>query len=164
MSCTDYFFPERANSRLGDWHAAYKAAFKPEHEWMEARGQQTSTRMGSEPELMNELVFRQAAAPFKRECFFARAADSADASGFATVDVDPQPHKVCHLRMLMVAPQHHRQGVGLALLQRIVEEFAERHLGLKFGNHAPQLEAFYAQAGFKRIGQDALYTYMAIRR
>ena len=159
------YFSQNSNSRVADWFVMYQSAFRLEHEWMESRGQKTSlTLSGSVAEIMLDLIFREPTAPFTRDCFFAHAADAADACGFATVDVDPNPQKVCHLRMLMVDTQAQRKGVGLALLQRIVEEYETRSLGLKFGNHAPHLDAFYAQAGFKRIGQDGLYTYMAIRR
>ena len=51
----------------------------------------------------------------------------------------------------------------LALLQHVVDQYPTRHLGLKFTNHR-SLEEFYESAGFKRIGVDSLYTYMAIKR
>ena len=168
---TDYFHPEFENSRLVSWHGAYRAAFAAEHEWLEKRSQKTSSTSVvatdlPAAELMSNLVFRETQEPLVRECFFAHPMGqmSADACGFATVDVDPHPQKVCHIRMLMVDPGFQRQGIGLALLHRVVEHYATRHLGVKFANHAPQLESFYAHAGFKRIGQDDLFTYMAIKR
>jgi len=162
-TATDYFFPEHPNSRMQDWWAVYKVAFRAEHEWLERRGHRTSSGLDTDPELMLGLVFREPQAPFARHCFFAFAAGDKDACGFATVDVDPHPHKVCHLRMLMVDPSSQGMGVGLALLEHVVDQFKTRSLGLKFVNHR-DLEAFYQKAGFKRIGQDVLYTYMAIRK
>ena len=62
--------------------------------------------------------------------FFAMKGD--DVVGHATVDVDPDPSKVCHLRMLLVAPQMQRQGVGIAMLKAIVTAMPKRDLGLKY--------------------------------
>ena len=160
---TEYFFPEHPNSRVDDWWAAYQSAFKAEHEWMEARGQKTSSGMQSDPMMMLGLVFREPEAPFKRFCFFGFAGEAKEACAYATVDVDPRPQSVCHIRMLMVDPSMQGRGAGLALLEHVVSQLRTRHLGLKFANHQ-SLESFYGRAGFKRIGHDALYTYMAIKR
>ena len=162
---TAYFFPEFPNSRLESWFSAYQTAFKAEHEFLESHGQSTSRSLdASAAEMMLALVFREPEAPFKRFCFFAFADDDAtDACGFATVDVDPNPSRVCHVRMCMVDPQAQGQGVGLALLERVVSMFRKRSLGLKYANHH-DLGAFYGKAGFSHIGKDSLFTYMAIRR
>ena len=159
----DYFFPEHPNTRMDDWWAAYQAAFKAEHAWMEARGQKTSSGMQSDPMTMLNLVFREPQAPFKRFCFFGFAGETKEACAYATVDVDPNPQNVCHLRMLMVDPSMQGRGVGLALLEHVVSQLRTRHIGLKFANHR-SLEELYSRAGFKQIGADALYTYMAIKR
>ena len=45
---------------------------------------------------------------------------NSDAVGYATVDVDPDTSKVCHLRMLLVAPALQRQGVGLTMLKALL--------------------------------------------
>lgn len=161
---TDYFFPEFANKRLDSWWVAYQSAFAAEHQFMEQHSQSTSRSLESAPELMLGLVFREPEANFKRFCFFAFAGeDATEACGYATVDVDTNPARVCHLRMCMVHPEAQGRGVGLALVEHVVTTFRRRSLGLKFANHH-DLGSFYAKAGFERIGQDALYTYMAIRR
>lgn len=156
------------NARLAAWWGAYQTAFEAEHTWMEARGQKTSRAIGSQPDgaqLMQRLVFQSAPAPFQRQCFFAFAgADATEACGYATVDVDPHPQKVCHVRMCMVDPAMQGKGIGEALMRHVVSVFEDRHLGLKFSNHEPRLEAFYSRVGFARIGKDQLYTYMAIKR
>lgn len=85
--------------------------------------------------------------------------------GYATVDEDiQQPTSgVCHIRMILVSPSHQRRGIGKQLLHHIVKRFSSRHLGLKFAN-CHDYTAFYASAGFRVIGTDERYSYMAIRR
>ena len=90
-------------------------------------------------------------------------ASEGDACGYATVDVDPNPAQVCHVRMVLVEPEHQRKGIGLLLVKAVVSHFSDRHLGLKFAR-CHDYEGFYAKAGFTRIGADQLYVYMALRR
>lgn len=162
-AAASYFSEDR---RVAAWLEAHRSAFAAESEWMEARDAQAIDIPADEAgRVLVELIFSDAAAPFIRTCFFAHIDGAAtDACGYATVDVDPDPLKVCHVRMCMVSPTLQRQGVGKALLEKITTTFADRHLGVQFGNFAPHLEPFFGQAGFKRIGQDKLRTYMAVKR
>jgi hypothetical protein len=85
--------------------------------------------------------------------------------GYATVDEDPNPSGVCHLRMLLVSPEFQRKGIGLAILHHVIssDRFSARHIGLKFAR-CNDYESFYGKSGFCKIGADDLYTYMALRR
>ena len=101
-----------------------------------------------------------------RRCFFAHfgvARDDTMPCGYATVDEDPDPNAVCHLRMMLVEPSAQRKGVGLALLKHVVAHFGTRHLGLKYAK-CHDYHALYTAAGFKRIGDDANFVYMALKR
>ena len=155
-----------SGARLANWWGIYSKAFKEEHEWLEARGESTSRSMGIVPERMVPLIFgAEAGTKFKRVCFIAhRETDQGGgAIGFATVDIDPDVASVCHLRMLLVDPDSQRQGVGLAMLEHISRGFPGRHLGLKFAR-CHSYEKLYGRVGFKKLGDDELYTFMALRR
>lgn len=149
------------------WWAAYQEAFKEEHEWMEARNQSTSRSMPGCNEVgMAALIFHASEPQFTRLSFFARRGGEAQPCAYATVDVDTDPEKVCHLRMLLVEPARQRQGIGLALLKFVVAHFAEhgqRQLGLKYAR-VHDYHGLYSQVGFKRIGGDDHFVYMAIGR
>ena len=120
-------------AKLEAWFAAYSGAFAEEHDWMEARKQSTSRALGLDAARMLLLVFRaEQGSGMERACFFAYSGGDASPCGYATVDVDPDPARVCHLRMLMIAPEQQRRGVGAALLKHVVDHFAERELGLKY--------------------------------
>jgi GNAT superfamily N-acetyltransferase len=119
-------------ARLASWWTAYQAAFREEHAWMEARQQGTSYSMGLDAARMLPLVFRaEPASGLERACFVAWSGGGAPC-GYATVDVDPNPARVCHLRMLLITPEHQRRGFGAALLARIVARYAARDLGLRY--------------------------------
>lgn len=160
---TDYF---SSSANLDKWWEAYHKAFAAEHKWMEERGESTSHGMGVGAQVMMPLVFNdEAGSALKRHCFLARrgAAQEVEPCGYATVDEDPNPAGVCHLRMVLVAPENQRQGVGSALLQYVVAHFAKRHLGLKFAR-CHDYEGLYGKFGFEKLGNDQLYVYMALRR
>ena len=149
-------------SRLDTWFTAYQEAFAKEHEWMEARKQKTSRGMGLGAAQMMPLIFHnEAGSALERVPFFAMKGD--DVVGYATVDVDPDPAKVCHFRMLLLAPQMQRQGVGIAMLKAIVTAMPKRDLGLKYAK-CHDYHKLYSHVGFRRIGDDELYVYMALRR
>jgi len=149
-------------ARLDTWFAAYQQAFEREHEWMEARKQKTSRGMGLGAAQMMPLIFHnEAGSALQRVPFFAMKGD--DVVGYATVDVDPDASKVCHLRMLLVAPHAQRQGVGIAMLKAIVTAMPTRELGLKYAK-CHDYHKLYSTVGFRRIGDDELYVYMALRR
>lgn len=164
------------------WWASYQNAFRDEHVWLEAKGQQTSRSMNLSSSCMARLVFQdEAGSPLKRSCFIAvrRPADCepiereglalllrhSSICGFATVDEDVKYSGVCHLRMLLVCSQYHRQGIGTEMLRFIVHSsnFRTRTLGLKFAR-CHSYDSFYGKIGFQTIGVDELYTYMALRR
>ena len=133
-------------------------------EWMEARNQKTSRSMRLGAAQMLPLIFHdEPGSGMKRKCFFAHYGASRDAVGYATVDVDPDPTKVCHLRMLLVTPDSQRRGVGLAMLKTIFDCFATREIGLKYAK-CHDYHKLYSAVGFKRIGDDDHYVYMALRR
>ena len=151
-------------TRIDTWFSAYSEAFAKEHEWMEARKQKTSRQMGLSAAQMMPLIFHdEAGSGLKRACFFAHYGETKDAVGYATVDVDPDPNKVCHLRMLLVAPDAQRKGIGLAMLKTIYDCFETRELGLKYAK-CHDYDKLYRSVGFKRIGDDDHYVYMALRR
>jgi len=154
-------------SRLDVWFAAYAAAFADEHDWMEKRKQKTSSQLSLAAAQLMPLVFHdEKGSGLHRVSYFAHYNNAAaDVVAYATVDEDPDPAKVCHLRMLLVAPEAQRQGIGLSLLKHVVggERFARRDIGLKYAK-CHDYHKLYAAAGFKRIGDDDLYIYMAIRR
>ena len=159
--------PSRAHlARVYVWFTAYMKAFESEHNWMEAHKQTTSRQLLMNAEQMLPLVFHdEPSTGLHRVSYFAHFSHSNDAIAYATVDEDPEPAKVCHLRMLLVAPEAQRQGLGLSLLKRVVEgaRFAKRDIGLKYCK-CHDYHKLYAAAGFKRIGDDELYVYMALRR
>ena len=109
-------------TRVDQWFDTYQEAFAVEHEWMEARKQKTSRGLGLKGPQMLPLVFHdEAGIDLTRITFFARYdTPNSDAVGYATVDVDPDTSKVCHLRMLLVAPALQRQGVGLTMLKALL--------------------------------------------
>jgi hypothetical protein len=172
-------------SNLERWWHAYQTAFQEEHIWMEARGESTSRGMKLDANRMMPLIFNdELGSKLQRVCFVVsksgkpttiqttiegvqentRQVDEC-ACGYATIDEDPTPGGVCHLRMVLVEPENQRQGVGMALLEYIIshERFAKRHIGLKFAV-CHDYEHFYGKAGFVRLGADSLYVYMALRR
>ena len=172
-------------SNLERWWHAYQTAFQEEHTWMEARGESTSRGMKLDANRMMPLIFNdELGSKLQRVCFVVsksgkpttiqttiegvqentRQADEC-ACGYATIDEDPTPGGVCHLRMVLVEPENQRQGVGMALLEYIIshDRFAKRHIGLKFAV-CHDYEHFYGKAGFVRLGADSLYVYMALRR
>ena len=154
------------SSRVDVWFAAYMKAFETEHDWMESRKQTTSRQMLLTAAQMLPLVFHdEQGTGLHRVSYFAHYSNASDAVAYATVDEDPDASKVCHLRMLLVAPEVQRQGVGLSLLKHIVEgaRFSKRDIGLKYAK-CHDYHKLYAAAGFKRIGDDELYVYMALRR
>lgn len=153
-------------ARQTQWWAVYQEAFKSEHEWMEARKQTTSRQSGLDAQGMVALIFHSNEAAFTRMCFFARHGGEAEPCAYATVDVDADAEKVCHLRMLLVAPSYQRQGIGLSLLRHVVahfEEHGQRQLGLKY-SRCNDYHSLYSQVGFKRIGSDDHFVYMALGR
>jgi GNAT superfamily N-acetyltransferase len=161
LSIDDYLKP---TGRTEKWWAAYQAAFLREHEWMESKAQSTSRGMGLGAARMAPLVFKdEAGSKLKRVCFFASYGVGSDACGYATVDIDQNPAAVCHVRMVLVAPECQRQGVGLKVLMAVTTHLHKRHLGLKFAR-CHDYERFYSKAGFIQIGKDDLYVYMALKR
>lgn len=151
-------------TRVETWFAAYQSAFAAEHEWMEARKQPTSRGMGLGATAMLPLIFQdEPGTGLNRVSFFARYGTEGDAVGYATFDVDPDPSKVCHLRMLLVPPECQRQGIGIALLKAIVLNHPTRDIGLKYAK-CHDYHKLYASVGFKKIGTDDFYIYMALRR
>lgn len=151
-------------TRVDTWFTAYQQAFAVEHDWMEARKQKTSRGMGLGAAQMLPLIFHdEASTGMKRVCLFAHYGPTSDAVGYATVDVDPDPTKVCHLRMLLVSPDAQRQGIGLAMLKTIFDCFATREIGLKYAK-CHDYYKLYSAVGFRRIGDDDHYVYMALRR
>jgi GNAT superfamily N-acetyltransferase len=165
LNLVDVLAPPGGSTLLLDtWFTAYQEAFAKEHEWMEARKQPTSRGMGMSAKQMLPLVFSdvEAGSSFSRVCFFAFKGDAI--VGYATVDVDPDPSKVCHLRMLLVAPEMQRQGVGVAMLKHIVTTaMPTRDIGLKYAK-CNDYHKLYSPVGFRRIGDDDFYVYMALRR
>jgi GNAT superfamily N-acetyltransferase len=150
--------------RVDTWFAAYQQAFAAEHEWMEARKQKTSRSMGlTAPQLLPLIFHDESSTGMKRVCFFAHYGLAHDAVGYATIDVDADPTKVCHLRMLLVAPDAQRRGIGLAMLKTIFDCFATREIGLKYAK-CHDYHKLYSAVGFKRIGDDDHYVYMVLRR
>ncbi|CAE8710654.1 unnamed protein product [Polarella glacialis] len=163
LAPSDYF---QSEGRTQSWWVQYQEGFRAEQEWMEARGQK-SLFLGMEldAESMAKLLFHTETKGFKNKvCFFARKGTDGDACAFATVDVDANQEQPCQLRMLLVAPDCQRQGVGLALLKVVVAHFGKlkRHLGLKFARCQDQ-ENFFLKAGLTRIGMDDECVYMARR-
>eukprot|EP00966_Prymnesium_polylepis_P250424 5790908-Prymnesium_polylepis.1 len=151
-------------ARMEAWFETYQQAFAAEHEWMEQRNIKTSRGMGLGAAQMLPRIFHdEAGTGLSRVCFFAHYGTAGDAVGYATVDVDPDPSKVCHLRMLLVAPSVQRQGVGLQMLKFITEHLETRELGLKYAK-CHDYHKLYTAVGFKRIGDDDQYVYMALRR
>jgi len=163
MDAVAYFSQE---CRVTAWLDMHRAAFKAETELLHAHegGQQTVDIPPDAARKLAERVFCGATSPFSRECYSVFLRGSTDACAYATVDIDPDPDRVCHLRLLMVAPALQRQGIGTALLDFVVRQYPDRHLGVQFGNHSRHLEPLFRSAGFMRIGEDKLRTHMAIRR
>ena len=172
------------------WYSAYQSAFKNENDFIDGInnklksssagcGSESSQAMGLDGAAMMPLVFLPAATDnkrFRRVCFFAWESENIDGEkdfpvssnsclvGYATVDEDIQnPGGVCHIRMILVDPTHQRRGIGKLMLLHIEERFRNHHLGLKFAN-CNNYQSFYESVGFKVIGEDMQYTYMAIRR
>jgi hypothetical protein len=166
---------ERSEDMLSKWWTAYTEAFKVEHEWVESKGQRTSRGMGLGVQQMMPLVFEdEIGSSLHRVCFVATtqsgpfdADDEAvdDICGYATVDENPDSTGVCHLRMLLVPVEYQKKGVGLNILNHVVnsERFKGRHLGLKFAK-CHEYEKLYGKVGFAVIGSDEMYVYMALRR
>lgn len=167
VNADEYLLATAVGSELGrrvqTWFAAYEQAYEAEHTWLESRKQKTSRSMGYGPLQVLPLMFHDEG-EFKRLSFYAHYdIKPDDAVGWATVDVDPDASKVCHIRMMLVPPELQRQGVGLAMLKFIVMNLPTRHLGLKYSK-CNDYHKFFSTVGFKRIGDDEHFIYMALRR
>lgn len=71
---------------------------------------------------------------------------------------------VLYIRMLLLAPEHQKKGLGANLVKRIIAAASEQKLGVKlqvFKINAPA-KRFYERHGFKVVGETTTSLEMAI--
>jgi predicted N-acetyltransferase YhbS len=66
-------------------------------------------------------------------------------------DMDTRPHLSPWLASLLVAPEHRGQGVGTALVHRVVQEAEALGTARLYLFAAPDKEGFYSRLGWKPL-------------